>query len=80
MKSDFKIVNLTATANLKVELDLKYLARNLWNAEYYRKINAMVLRVHSPNRICMVFKNGNINCIGSKSEESAHETIRICAW
>jgi transcription initiation factor TFIID TATA-box-binding protein len=67
-----KISNITATAQVANELNLKKLARRMWNVEYNpRKFNALIVRTRHPKITALVFHTGKMVIIGAKSQEES---------
>lgn len=68
-KTDYQIVNLVATANLKRNLDLFKTALNLDNVEYEpEQFPGAILRIDDPKITLLLFKNGKVICAGAKKE------------
>ncbi len=66
----YTVVNLVATANLNVTLDLFKIAMDLDNVEYEpEQFPGAILRIHEPKITLLLFKNGKLICAGAKREE-----------
>lgn len=72
-----RVTNITASATLMKPLDLRTLARNMYDVEYdTRKFSALVHRLRSPKATCMVSTNGYIICIGTHTVEDAKHALK----
>jgi len=68
--ADYNVVNLVATANLKMTLDLFKTAMDSDNVEYEpEQFPGAILRIHDPKLTLLLFKNGKLICAGAKNEE-----------
>jgi transcription initiation factor TFIID TATA-box-binding protein len=68
-KVEYNVVNLVATANLNMNLDLFSLAMGLDNVEYEpEQFPGAILRIHDPKITLLLFKNGKVICAGAKRE------------
>jgi len=67
----FTVVNLVATANLNMTLDLFKTAMSLDNVEYEpEQFPGAILRLTDPKLTLLLFKNGKLICAGAKKEEN----------
>ncbi len=75
---NIKIVNMVASANFNVELDLFALAREVDTIEYEpEQFPGAILKLQKPKASLLLFKNGKIICTGARSEdEVAHALVR----
>ncbi|MDO8634609.1 MAG: TATA-box-binding protein [archaeon] len=68
--AEFNVVNLVATANLNMTLDLFKTAMELDSVEYEpEQFPGAILRVEDPKLTLLLFKNGKLICAGAKREE-----------
>ena len=68
-KVEYNVVNLVATANLNMTLDLFSLAMGLDNVEYEpEQFPGAILRINEPKITLLLFKNGKVICAGAKRE------------
>jgi len=68
--AEFQVVNLVATANLNMTLDLFKTAMELDNVEYEpEQFPGAILRIADPKLTLLLFKNGKLICAGAKREE-----------
>ena len=68
-KVEYNVVNLVATANLNMTLDLFSLAMGLDNVEYEpEQFPGAILRIDEPKITLLLFKNGKVICAGAKRE------------
>ena len=75
--ADYTVVNLVATANLNMTLDLFKTAMNLDNVEYEpEQFPGAILRIHEPKLTLLMFKNGKLICAGAKKEEFLKKGLR----
>jgi len=72
-----QIYNIVASVQLKCELDLRKIALHAKNSEYNpHRFTALILRINEPNATALVFKNGKLVCVGTKSESDAWTATR----
>jgi transcription initiation factor TFIID TATA-box-binding protein len=68
-KVEYNVVNLVATGNLNMTLDLFSLAMGLDNVEYEpEQFPGAILRMNEPKITLLLFKNGKVICAGAKRE------------
>ncbi len=68
-KVSYNVVNLVATANLNMTLDLFQTALSLENVEYEpEQFPGAILRIADPKLTLLLFKNGKMICAGAKTE------------
>jgi len=73
----FKVENIVASANLKVELDLFNIAMEVDNVEYEpEQFPGAIMRLKDIGTTLLLFKNGKIICSGAKSEKQIGQSIR----
>lgn len=78
--ADYTVVNLVATANLNMTLDLFKTAMDLDNVEYEpEQFPGAILRIHEPKLTLLLFKNGKLICAGAKKEEFLKKGLRIAS-
>lgn len=78
--AEFTVVNLVATANLNMTLDLFKTAMSLDNVEYEpEQFPGAILRLHDPKLTLLLFKNGKLICAGAKREELLQEGLKKAA-
>ena len=76
----YTVVNLVATANLNMTLDLFKIAMDLDNVEYEpEQFPGAILRIHEPKLTLLLFKNGKLICAGAKKEEFLKKGLKIAA-
>lgn len=72
-----RIVNIVATVNLSCEFDLFKIAMSLRNAEYNpRRFQAVIVKISDPRATGLIFKNGKMNVVGCRTEETAEISAR----
>ena len=81
-KVKYEVVNLVATADLGMNLDLFSLAMGLDNVEYEpEQFPGAILRIMDPKVTLLLFKNGKVICAGAKREillkKGIQEALRI---
>lgn len=70
MTTEYKIVNLVASANLHATLDLYNLAMSVPNIEYEpEQFPGAILKLKEPKVSMLLFKNGKVICSGASSEK-----------
>ncbi|MCD6434171.1 MAG: TATA-box-binding protein [Candidatus Diapherotrites archaeon] len=76
-KVSYEVVNLVATANLNLELDLFQIAMKLDNVEYEpEQFPGAILRIDDPPLTMLLFKNGKMICAGAKREYLLRKGLR----
>lgn len=79
-KPDFEVVNLVATANLHMALDLFKTALELDNVEYEpEQFPGAILRIADPKITLLLFKNGKVICAGAKREDLLRKGLKKAA-
>lgn len=72
-----RVVNIIAVAVYSAEFDLLDISTRIRNAEYNpKRFKCVTIRLTEPKVTGLVFKNGKINIVGSKSKEDAHFAAR----
>ena len=75
-KTDIKIVNIVASANLKSKLDLNKIVFELGECEYEpEQFPGLVYRLGEPKVVFLIFNSGKIVCTGAKSEDIVDRSI-----
>ncbi|XP_031167222.1 TATA-box-binding protein-like isoform X2 [Sander lucioperca] len=75
-----QIQNIICTVNLGCQLDLHLIACKAWNVEYNPKVyKALIMRLREPRTTAMIYKNGNLVCLGAKSVAQARLAARRLA-
>jgi len=73
---NIKIVNMVASANFNVELDLFALAREVDTIEYEpEQFPGAILKLTKPKASLLLFKNGKVICTGARSEEEVAQAL-----
>jgi len=73
----FKVENIVASANLKVDLDLFNIAMEVDNVEYEpEQFPGAIMRLKEIGTTLLLFKNGKIICSGAKSEKQIEMSIK----
>ena len=76
IRPTFKTVNIVASANLGLELDLYRIASKVDDVEYEpEQFPGAILKLENPKSSLLLFKNGKIICTGSKSEKEVQHAI-----
>ena len=72
-----RIVNIVACVDYGCEIDLFKIATHARNAENTpKRFPAVTLRIQDPNATGLTFKNGKMNIVGCRTEESAFLAAR----
>jgi transcription initiation factor TFIID TATA-box-binding protein len=72
-----RIVNVVASVNYGVPLDLVTIATHARNAEYNpKRFPAVTLRIDNPKAAGLAFKTGIMNIVGCRTEEATHLAAR----
>jgi transcription initiation factor TFIID TATA-box-binding protein len=75
--AEYTVVNLVATANLNMTLDLFKTAMSLDNVEYEpEQFPGAILRINEPKLTLLLFKNGKLICAGAKKEEFLQQGLK----
>ncbi|KAI9529496.1 hypothetical protein NQZ68_011205 [Dissostichus eleginoides] len=75
-----QLQNVWASVKLGCSLDLKIIARQLWNVQHMTQKNyILIMRIREPQATVMIHRNGTLVVIGAKSPESARVAARRCA-
>ncbi|MFH1637242.1 MAG: TATA-box-binding protein [Candidatus Woesearchaeota archaeon] len=76
VKSEIKIQNIVATANLGVAIPLVKLAETLPNTEYNpEQFPGLVMRIKEPKTSALIFSSGRVVCTGAKSLKKVKEAL-----
>ncbi len=68
LKPTYRVVNLVASADLQMDLDLYGLAKLSHDIDYEpEQFPGAILKVHEPKAALLLFKNGKIICTGTKA-------------
>ncbi len=77
-KVTYQVVNLVATANLDMPLDLFQVAMKLENVEYEpEQFPGAILRIDEPKMTFLLFKNGKMICAGAKKESLLKKGLKV---
>ncbi len=72
----YRVVNMVASADLKMELDLYGLARLSYDVDYEpEQFPGAILKIHEPKSALLLFKNGKIICTGAMTEGDVKRSI-----
>ncbi|CAI5657990.1 unnamed protein product [Oreochromis niloticus] len=64
------ICNVISTVDLGCSLDLKFIARRMWNVEYKpQTFTGIIARIREPEATVTIFQSGKIISLGTKSYE-----------
>ena len=76
IKPKYRIENIVASGELKIELDLYSLAYKLKDIEYEpEQFPGAILKLKEPKSSLLLFKNGKVICTGAKTEELIKKAI-----
>ncbi|NPA22350.1 MAG: TATA-box-binding protein [Candidatus Micrarchaeota archaeon] len=74
----YKIVNLVASTDLGLEIDLHQVAEKLRNSEYEpEQFPGAILKLTQPKATILVFKNGKIVIVGCKTKKDIESAIKL---
>ncbi|MBN3037413.1 MAG: hypothetical protein JW834_03125 [Candidatus Diapherotrites archaeon] len=77
-KYNIKVVNMVASANFNVELDLFALARDVDTIEYEpEQFPGAILKLQNPRSSLLLFKNGKVICTGARSEAEVAKALKV---
>jgi transcription initiation factor TFIID TATA-box-binding protein len=72
----YRVVNMVASADLNIELDLYGLARLSYDVDYEpEQFPGAILKIHEPKSALLLFKNGKIICTGARTEADVKLSI-----
>ena len=75
-KYNVKIVNMVASANFNVQLDLFGLAKEVESIEYEpEQFPGAILKLTNPKASLLLFKNGKVICTGARKEENVRKAL-----
>jgi transcription initiation factor TFIID TATA-box-binding protein len=75
-KPTYSIVNMVASANLELDLDLYSIAYKVHDVEYEpEQFPGAIFKMKEPKSSLLLFKNGKIICTGCKSEKEVLAAI-----
>jgi len=75
--TSFRVENIVASANLKVELDLFNIAMEVDNVEYEpEQFPGAIMRLKEIGTTLLLFKNGKVICSGAKNEKQIGQSIK----
>ncbi|CAI5657987.1 unnamed protein product [Oreochromis niloticus] len=71
------ICNVISTVDLGCSLDLKFIARRMWNVEYKpQTFTGIIARIREPEATVTIFQSGKIISLGTKSVEESRLAAR----
>lgn len=75
-KSEVKINNIVASANLRRTVDLE--SASMLQGTMYEpdQFPALIYRMDDPKVVFLIFSTGRLICVGAKNEEEIHRAIR----
>jgi transcription initiation factor TFIID TATA-box-binding protein len=72
-----RVVNIVASAQLGMQIELFQVASNIRNAEWNpRRFHAVIIRIQEPKATALVFQCGKLNVVGCRREEDALNATR----
>jgi transcription initiation factor TFIID TATA-box-binding protein len=72
----FTIVNIVASADLEIDLDLYGIAKASQDIDYEpEQFPGAICKIHDPKTALLLFKNGKIICTGAKNREDIRKAI-----
>ncbi|MCL4411104.1 MAG: hypothetical protein M1559_00130 [Candidatus Marsarchaeota archaeon] len=76
LKPTYRVENIVASTDLKVELDLYGLAKLSYDIDYEpEQFPGAILKIHDPKSALLLFKNGKIICTGARTEADVKRSI-----
>lgn len=76
MDHEIKIVNMVASADLGIEIDIDRLAKNADNVEYEPdQFPGAIIRYRNPGTTVLLFRNGRVVVVGNRKEEDITKTL-----
>ena len=80
IKPKYRIENIVASGELKIELDLYSLAYKLKDIEYEpEQFPGAILKLKEPKSSLLLFKNGKVICTGCKTEKEVKKALAVTA-
>ncbi len=72
----FNIVNIVASTDLGVDLDLYGIAKISTDIDYEpEQFPGAICKIHDPKTALLLFKNGKVICTGAKTEADIRKAI-----
>ena len=76
LKPTYRVENIVASTDLKVELDLYGLAKLSYDIDYEpEQFPGAILKIHDPKSALLLFNNGKIICTGARTEADVKRSI-----
>ncbi|BCS91027.1 MAG: TATA-box-binding protein [Candidatus Micrarchaeota archaeon] len=76
IKPTYKIVNIVASVQVPMQLDLISLALNSRNIDYEpEQFPGAILKIENPKAAMLLFKQGKIICAGTRSKEELERAV-----
>ncbi len=76
LKPTYEVVNIVASAELNIELDLYGLARLSRDVDYEpEQFPGAIFKVHDPKAALLLFNSGKIICTGAKTTADVERAV-----
>ncbi len=73
---DYRIVNIVASADLGVDIDLYGVAKSSTDIDYEpEQFPGAICKINEPKTALLIFKNGKIICTGAKNVNDIRRAI-----
>lgn len=77
LKPTYRVVNIVASADLGLDLDLYGLARMSHDVDYEpEQFPGAIFKMHEPKAALLLFKNGKIICTGTDNEKDVRRAVQ----
>jgi transcription initiation factor TFIID TATA-box-binding protein len=78
LKPTYRVVNIVASTDLQIDLDLYGLAKMSHDVDYEpEQFPGAIFKVHEPKGALLLFKNGKMICTGTSTEADVKRAIGI---
>ena len=76
LKPTYRVVNIVASADLQIDLDLYGLAKVSHDVDYEpEQFPGAIFKLHEPKAALLLFKNGKMICTGCSTEKDVRRAV-----
>jgi transcription initiation factor TFIID TATA-box-binding protein len=77
LKPTYRVVNIVASADLNIELDLYALAKTSRDIDYEpEQFPGAIFKLHEPKAAMLLFKNGKMICTGCGTVKDVKKAVK----
>lgn len=78
LKPTYRVVNIVASADLQIDLDLYGLAKMFHDVDYEpEQFPGAIFKLHEPKAALLLFKNGKMICTGCSTESDVRKAVTM---